>query len=530
MVRNHLFDDGDDGVGHRTTPTPSFPRQLSNNQDRAKSRVVALGNHEETEWTKAETFAPVLRDESSRVMTTMAIEHGRIEKQGNCKNAFVQSELPKDEIIIVRPPPGCPLSKPGELWLLQKTLYGLRRSPYHWYNRIKKILLSIGLSMSPHDPCVFFGQLRDDLPPIYVGLYVDDFKYWSTSDETEKLFEKRMQATCKVDFMGAVSWFLGSKYEWSYLTDGRLSVSITQTAKTEALLEAHGMADCNPAPTPYKSGIHVDRLPQDGLSAEQKPLLVRQYTSLIGGLVWLQRQTRPDISTITRLLARYNHNPSYSHYQAAKYVLAYLKGTIDRGIRYTQGGRDHELQGYTSFPVPDGAYTDANWGPQDASHPKPDEIVTEEEVKSLLGHVIFRQGGPVIWGCHRESETISGSSCESEIYATNEGTKSVLTLRHLLQDLGAEDGTKPTPIWNDNKGTVEWAQGCTVSRNLRHVNMRNLLVRLHQRLGNITIHHIEGKLNVADLFTKEMKDSAHYLEMVEMVTSPRVLSLAAAAA
>ena len=34
------------------------------NPDGAKSRIVALGNHEETEWTKADTFAPVLRDES----------------------------------------------------------------------------------------------------------------------------------------------------------------------------------------------------------------------------------------------------------------------------------------------------------------------------------------------------------------------------------------------------------------------------------------------------------------------------------
>ena len=202
---------------------------------------------------------------------------------------------------------------------------------------------------------------------------------------------------------------------------------------------------------------------------------------------------------------------------------------MDRGIRYTQGGRDESLQGYTSFPVEDGAYTDANWGPQDASHPKQGEHVTEEEVKSLLGHVIFRQGGPVIWGCHRETETISNSSCESEIYATNEGTKSVLTLRHLLQDLGAEDGNIPTPVYNDNRGTVDWSQGCTVSRKLRHVNMRNLLVRLHQRVGNISVIHVDGKKNIADLFTKEMKDVQHYLEMRDVVTSPRILECAATA-
>jgi hypothetical protein len=73
--------------------------------DRAKSCIVALGNFEDRIWEKSEEYAPVLRDESSRAMTTMAVEMGRGEKQGDCKNAFVQSYLPKDETIICRPAP-----------------------------------------------------------------------------------------------------------------------------------------------------------------------------------------------------------------------------------------------------------------------------------------------------------------------------------------------------------------------------------------------------------------------------------------
>jgi hypothetical protein len=42
------------------------------NPDRAKSRIVALGNYEDRIWEKSEKYAPVLRDENSRAMTTMA--------------------------------------------------------------------------------------------------------------------------------------------------------------------------------------------------------------------------------------------------------------------------------------------------------------------------------------------------------------------------------------------------------------------------------------------------------------------------
>jgi hypothetical protein len=123
------------------------------------------------------------------------------------------------------------------------------------------------------------------------------------------------------------------------------------------------------------------------------------------------------ISAVTHLLARHTNKPSAGHYVAAKRVLSYLKGTLDRGIRYTQGGSPVCVN--IAFPIRDGAYTDANWGPQDASHPKDGELVDIEDAQSLLGHVVMQMGGPFCWGCMRETETMSLSSCESEIYATN---------------------------------------------------------------------------------------------------------------
>jgi hypothetical protein len=330
--------------------------------------------------------------------------------------------------------------------------------------------------------------------------------------------------------MGEVSWFLGSKYEWENLPDGRLTVSITQTAKVEELLDTHGMADCNPVSSPYRSGHAIDRIPSDDTPVDAKITLVKKYQSLVGGLLWVQRHTHPEISTAVSLLASYAHNPSIGHYEAGKRVLAWLQGTLDRGIRFTQGGTSTSvnvsfpIDPNSSFPTCDGVFTDANWGPQDASHPLPGETTSISEVQSLLGHVVFRVSGPVSWGCIRESKSVSRSSCESEIFATDEGTKSALTVRHLLQDLGMPDGDTPTPIWNDNRGCVDWCKGVSVSRKLRHINMRELAVRLAQREGSVAIKHIPGKHNIADLFTKEIKDPTHFRNMAFTITSPRLIA------
>ena len=102
------------------------------NPVRAKSRIAVLSNLESHMWTTAKCYALVLRQDSLCLLTSIAVENQCMLKQGDCKNAFCQPHLPLDEqVVIVAPPAGCPISKPGTLWRLNKTLYGLRRSPRH---------------------------------------------------------------------------------------------------------------------------------------------------------------------------------------------------------------------------------------------------------------------------------------------------------------------------------------------------------------------------------------------------------------
>jgi hypothetical protein len=149
---------------------------------RAKSCIVALGNHEDRVWSKPEKYAPVLWPDTLRLLNSMAVEHRRTLKQGDCKNAFCQGILPADEITIVKPPIGDPDAEKDEYWLLKRTLYSLRRSPRHWYNKITGILHNLGLKPNASDPCLFTGNLIDPSDPaiapstvhITLGIYVDD--------------------------------------------------------------------------------------------------------------------------------------------------------------------------------------------------------------------------------------------------------------------------------------------------------------------------------------------------------------------
>jgi hypothetical protein len=106
-----------------------------------KSWIVALGNHKDRVLSKSDKFVPVLCRDSLQFLVSMAVQAHHPLYQGNCKNAFCQGILPLEEVTIVRPPSGDPDADPHEYWLLLQTLYGLRCSPRHWYDKINCYLV-----------------------------------------------------------------------------------------------------------------------------------------------------------------------------------------------------------------------------------------------------------------------------------------------------------------------------------------------------------------------------------------------------
>jgi len=523
------------------TPIPtmnilSVKPDSTGNPLRAKSRTVVLGNEEERCWEKTDVYAPVIGKTSARAFVANGIAMGRITKQADAKNAFCHPSLPEDEICVVTPPKGCPFSKAGEYWLLQKTLYGLRQSPRHWYKALSGALSEIGLKPCPHDPCIYTGKAPNG-STIYVGIYVDDVIYYGTDDNAELWFENELRKHITVDFMGAVSWYLGVYYEWSKTTDGRLSVHLSQESHVHKLLDKEQLVDCNPASTPYRSGTPIDRIPHDGVSPARKPALIKRYQSVLGGCVWLSTNTRPDITACVSLLASHIQNPSEGHLQAARHLLRYLKGSSDWGLRYTSPDplavdiSESRLRGEVQWPIDEPPFietrqfvthTDSNWGPQDASTPKPGELRSEDECRSLAGAITLFMGGPLDWTAIREKR-MSRSSCEAEIKAMDEGCKILEFIQHLFRELEVPDGQYPAPLlYNDNKGGVCWALSEAITKKLRHLNIREVAVRDAVRNKDIVLAHIPGVLNLADIFTKEMKDVQHFLQLRAAILSPRV--------
>jgi hypothetical protein len=448
----------------------------------------------------------------------MAVRDKRLPKTGDITQAFCQSYLPKGEDYICRPPVGCPIT-PSNIYLkLKKTLYGLKRSPRHFYDLAVKTLLSIGLKQHENSPCLFYGSIIPGQPPLYLGLYVDDFIYYSQSDAVERKFESDFQAKLDMDLNGQVSHFLGINFKTKQHDDGHVSILLSQEAFVETLTTLAGLdGDGVTEPrTPYRSGYPVDKIPEENYDESTQHKLNHLLRVLVGSLNWLSLSTRPDIATITNMLAKYSNNASKGHIEQAKRVIKYLKGTKSMGISFTSYDR-HDLSSFVKFPIDSSTITcltDANWGPQDQSkpHPTQNEEIDLFKSRSISGYLIWL-GGPLHWVSKRQTIT-ARSSAESEIYATDECTKQLIHLSFLIEGFHLINNIMkpPTPIYNDNAACVNWSKSKT-TKGLRHLQMRENAVRESIEKDFITVRHVSGKCNLADLFTKEDKDVEHFIQL-----------------
>ena len=138
----------------------------------------------------------------------------------------------------------------------------------------------------------------------------------------------------------------------------------------------------------------------------------------------------------------------------------------------------------------------------------------------MSGHVITRCGGPIHWKAKRQERT-ARSSCEAEIYATDECAKDTLSLRHRAEDLDFDDTQRPTTLFNDNQGCVDWCKS-TTSKGTKHIALRENAVRESvQDFKELAISHIPGIINSSDIFTKELRDITHFCKLRDSFMTTR---------
>ncbi len=140
----------------------------SNNEPvRFKARLVAKGYNQEYGIDYEETFAPVVKQQSLRLLLAIAENENLIVHQIDISTAFLYGELEED--IYIEPPDGHrEMIQKGQVLKLNKALYGLKQASRAWNKTLVDYLKEFNLVQLKTDSCVFVNN------SLVLAIYVDD--------------------------------------------------------------------------------------------------------------------------------------------------------------------------------------------------------------------------------------------------------------------------------------------------------------------------------------------------------------------
>jgi hypothetical protein len=170
-----------------------------------KARLVGKGYTQVEGLDFGETYAPVARLESIRILLAYAIHHDFKLHQMDVKNAFLNGPLQE---VYVEQPSGFEDSKfPNHVYKLNKALYGLKQDPRAWYECLKDFLLKNGFEIGKADSTLFIQRNGKDI--FICQIYVDDIIFGSTNDKFCEEFSRIMTKRFEMSMMGELKFFLG---------------------------------------------------------------------------------------------------------------------------------------------------------------------------------------------------------------------------------------------------------------------------------------------------------------------------------
>ncbi|KAH9768815.1 Integrase catalytic domain-containing protein [Citrus sinensis] len=289
---------------------------------RNKARLVAQGYNQEEGIDFDETFAPVARLESIRMLLAYACHKDFILYQMDVKSAFLNGYIMEE--VYVKQPPGCKNEKfPDHVYKLSKALYGLKQAPRAWYDRLKNFLLDNDFSMGKADTTLFVKHKNQDI--LIVQIYVDDIIFGSTNELLCKDFSSCMSKGFEMSMMGELKYFLGLQ-----IKQNEEGIFINQAKYVKDLLKRFGYDNGTAKSTPMSTTIKLDK------DEKGKEVDIKTYRGMIGSLLYLTA-SRPDIMFSVCLCARFQSCPKESHMLAVKRIFRYLIGTINLGLWYPRG-------------------------------------------------------------------------------------------------------------------------------------------------------------------------------------------------
>ncbi|KAK9051887.1 hypothetical protein SSX86_028515 [Deinandra increscens subsp. villosa] len=450
-------------------------RDPQGNIIRHKARLVAKGYRQQPGIDYQETFSPVVKATTIRLLLSLAITQKWNLRQLDIQNAFLHGDL--QETVYLQQPPGFEdPAHPDHVCLLHKSLYGLKQAPRAWFHRLSTALLQLGFKGSKTDPSLFIYSSGGTL--LYMLVYVDDIIVTGNNPSAIDKVVTRLSQLFPVQDMGRLAYFLGIEVVYT-----GSDLILSQKKYILDILKRAGLSEAKPVSSPMTPST-VLRL-GDSPPCEN-PV---KYRQTVGALQYATL-SRPDIAFAVNKVCQFMHAPTENHWSAVKRILRYLQGTQSHGL-LIQHNSARVLHAYADSSFPNvTAFSDADW----AGCP--------DDRRSTGGYAIYLGSNLISWSA-RKQKTVSRSSTEAEYKALADTVCEITWLRALMHELRVPMSSAPT-LWCDNLGATYLSANPVFHARTKHVEIDFHFVREQVARGNLHVQFITTDDQIADVFTKPL--------------------------
>jgi transposase InsO family protein len=425
---------------HPLTTTWVFRRKTDQdgNLTKFKARLYVRGFLQKEGRDYTDVFSPTGRLTSLRILLTLCALNNFEVHQMDVKCAFLNGK--PDEDLYIKIPQGLN-GEPGTVLKLNKSLYGLKQSPWCWHQALTTALKEIGLTPCHSDPCLYFSS--DESRPMFLYAHVDNLIFGGTWTSE---FKSKISTYFEMEDLGIAKYALGIR-----IIQDKGSIKLIQDKYIDSILtefQVYNNRDTSiPLPNNY---TNLKFTPSD--IPDQPPF---NYRRVVGLLQYVVQCTRPDLAFAVSFLSQFLEDPRVSHYQAARHALRYLCHTKSKVLILGQNDlnqKPHELVGYS----------DSDWNGSKAWN-------------SYSGSVIY-YNGTIGWRSHKQ-DVVALSSAEGEYIALTECNQDLLWAANVLEEITR---VKPTlTLYTDNQSSMQIAKKPIYHHGTRHMNFRYHFIRDH---------------------------------------------------
>ncbi|KAK2418362.1 putative mitochondrial protein [Trifolium repens] len=430
---------------------------------RNKARLVAQGYTQIEGLDFDETFAPVARLESIRLLLGVACILKFKLYQMDVKSAFLNGYL-QEEVYVEQPKGFVDPEHPNYVYKLKKALYGLKQAPRAWYERLTQFLEEQGYRKGGSDKTLFVKQEKGKF--IIAQIYVDDIVFGGMSNTMVQHFVQQMQSEFEMSLVGELTYFLGLQIK--QMDD---TIFISQSKYARNIIKKFGMDNATHKRTPAPTHLKLTK-DEKGISVDQS-----LYRSMIGSLLYLTA-SRPDITYAVGVCARYQADPKVSHLTQVKRILKYVNGTSDYGIMYSH------CENSTLY-----GYCDADWAG------------SADDRKSTSGGCFFLGTNLISWFSKKQN-CVALSTAEAEYVAAGSSCSQLVWMKQMLKEYDVEQDA--LTLYCDNMSAINISKNPVQHSKTKHIDIRHHYIRDLVENKIVVLEHVGTKEQIADIFTKAL--------------------------